>query len=386
MTFIFKIILIGLITGALSGIFSTLFLNSLFFVTKLRISSPIIILLLPLFGLCSVFFLKRTPKYIDISIKDIKDNIVNKENSLSLLTAPFIFITSIGTHLFGGSAGREGVGVLMGASLSSLFKKIFVLKDKDLGTLLLYCGVASGFSSIFGAPIAAIFFAYEIDRFKKIKDFPTFLIVISGSLSAYFTTMLLRLGHEIPQLSFTFSLETISYILISGVVCGLGALAYYYSITLYKKTNDIIFKNQYFKYFFGSLLIITIIFLLNAFDYTGIGTTYINNTFLEKRSFYDFLMKFILTTLTLGIGYKGGEVTPLLFMGSSLSNSILTQLGFGNYALSSALGMFAFFGAATATPLTSAFMALDLFGPELAIVCLPTCYIARIIMRKKSLY
>ena len=386
MSFIFKIITIGTLAGALSGFFSTLFLKSLYYVTDLRVSNPYIILLLPVFGLFLAYLSKNIPLNVDVSIKDIKSHLNQNKVFTSTLVTPFVFLASLGTHLFGGSAGREGVGVIMGASLSSRVGTLFRLDYKISKTLLLYSGVAAGFSSIFGAPIAAIIFAYEIDRFKRIKERSLFLIVVTSSIVSYYTTRLLNLKHYTPDVSFNISYQIIIYILISGVTCGAGALAYFHAIRLYKKYTLTFFKNVYLRYFFGCVVIVATIFLFNAFDYAGIGTTFINDSFLERRSFYDFLLKFILTTLTLGIGFKGGEVTPLLFMGSTLSNSMLSQFGYSHFALSSALGMFAFFGAATATPLTSTLMALDLFGPELALICLPTCFIARFIMNKESLY
>lgn len=386
MIIILKIIIISIFTGVLSGLFSTLFLNSLFYVTNLRNSYSFLIFLLPIFGLLTAYISKVLPRSIDASVSSIKNSFGRDERLLSFATAPYIFITSIGTHLFGGSAGREGVGVLMGASLSTGFQKVFSLDEIKIRNIILKCGMAAGFSSIFGAPIAAIAFAYEIDTFKDCKNKTLFVATTFASISAYYVTLLLGLEHKLPQSSYRLDSQIVYYVIISGLICGLGALAYYQCLKTYQKYIVLTFKNIYLRFFTGSLLISATIFCLDAYQYSGIGASFINESFITQRTFYDFFIKFILTVFTLGLGFKGGEVTPLFFMGSSLSNAVLAKLGFVNFGVSSALGMFALFGAATATPITSILMAFDLFGYELALIALPTCLIARLLMFKKSLY
>ena len=155
--------------GFLSGIASTLFLKCLYFVTDFRNSHGWIIYLLPIF-VCIQYLLTNQYKSIDKGFSYLLSNEENYSKT-SLKLTPYIFITSIGTHLFGGSAGREGVGVLMGTSLSN-----FLNRSKIDTKIIFYCGVASGFSSIFGTPLAAIIFPIELCRYKEIKNFKILVV------------------------------------------------------------------------------------------------------------------------------------------------------------------------------------------------------------------
>ena len=138
------------------------------------------------------------------------------------------------------------------------------------------------------------------------------------------------------------------------------------------------------KLLMGGLLVSLLVYFTNSYPYIGIGTDMIARSFVEQMSYHDFAMKCLLTVMTISIGFKGGEVTPLFFMGATFSNSISGLFNLKNFALSSSLGMVGLFGAVTGTPFASAVMGGELFGWKVGLLCLGACYLARLLMVARS--
>lgn len=383
----FKYLLLTIFTGAASGLLCSTFLHSLNFVTELRIKHPEFIYGLPLFGIIFAFIVKRIPHYVNQGVPYLLSEIDNEKAKVSAWMAPYIFITSIGTHLFGGSAGREGVGVIMGASVSHLPTKIFKdLNKENLRALLIYTGIAAGFASIFGTPYAAFIFAFELHHFKEIKRVDLLFFTAIACASAAFIAHLLGPVHSHFQVILPPSSTIAWYLIIASLCSGLGANIFYFGMKYYTKAISFLCKGLEIKIFVGSLLIIALVFMTNGHDYIGIGTDIINDSFIHERSIQDFLIKALMTIMTLSIGFKGGEVTPLFFMGATLTNAVSSMFGLMSFSFSSALGMVGLFGAVTNTPLASSVMAMELFGPKVGCLTLISCYLAKFMMGKRSIY
>lgn len=379
-----KLLFLSLFIGLVSGILSTLFLALLNDVTTLRNSYPQLIWGLPFFGLLLSIVIKRIPQQINQGVPYILGELERPKTDISPWMTPFIFLSSLGTHLFGGSAGREGVGVIMGASAAHLLSRLGH-SFKDLKKFFIYGGMAAGFSSIFGTPVTAIVFSFELRKFENIKKKDLLLTTIMASFTAFLVSSVLGASHQHFVVHLNLS-EVLPYIFISGIISGIAAHIFYWGNKGYTQLISAIFPNLSVKLVAGGLAISVFVFLTKSYDYIGLGTEILAKSFVQEMSSYDFMMKALLTIMTISIGFKGGEVTPLFFMGATFSNWSCALFNLRNFSLSSSFGMVALFGAVTGAPLASAVMGMELFGWKVGLFCLISCYMAKFIMGKRSVY
>jgi H+/Cl- antiporter ClcA len=380
-----RILLIAALVGLISGLLSSCFLHLLEWVTSTRKVTPQLIWGLPVFGLFFGLCLRKIPHHINQGVPYIFHELENDQAKVSVWMTPFIFISSLLTHLFGGSAGREGVGVIMGASAAQLLPK-FHATFSQMRPYLIYSGIAAGFSSIFGTPLAAICFAFELHAFKHIKNKDLFFCTTMASFIALVIPSFLGPGHQAFVVNFNRDSSLLMYLLLSGLASGVAGQIFYWGLLGYTRLISFVFPQIERKLFVGGLLISLFVYFTHSYDYIGIGTDIIAKSFVSERVPFDFLMKALLTIMTLAIGFKGGEVTPLFFMGATFSNSVASLFKFQNFGLSSALGMVGMFGAVTGTPIASAIMAGELFGAEIGILALGSCWLARFLMLGRSVY
>jgi H+/Cl- antiporter ClcA len=377
-----KSIIYIILLASLSAFASSFFLHALNFVTQLRFNNPILIVLLPLFGVGLSLFIKFAPNAITSGLPNL---FYNTKTPLHPMLTLFQFFASIGTHLFGGSAGREGVGIQMSIGLFSFLEKwdVYFKQNREK---LISMAIAAGFAAIFGTPFAAIVFSLEIYRFHYLKDKTVLLTIVLCAFVAYAVGFVIGPSHFHFLVDFTWSSEIVIYILIAGLSAGIGANFYNYGLKFYNRILSYCFPSHLQRMCIGSSLIILLVFYFKLFDYIGIGTHVIETAFTQAMNFDSFFFKCLLTIMTLALGFKGGEATPLFFMGLALSNSTAAILGYSNFALSSALGFTALFGALTATPLACAVMGGELFGYEIGFISLLSCFVARFFMLGRSVF
>lgn len=384
MSKILKLSVVAVFTGIISGVFSSSFLHLLNFVTNLRGAHPILIWGLPFFGLLYAAVLKKIPHQINQGVPYILEELENEKAQVSPWMAPFVFLSSLGTHLFGGSAGREGVGVIMGASAAHILPR-FCTRFESMRRYLIYSGIAAGFSSIFGTPLAAVIFAFELHSFRHVREIDLLLCTLLASFVSLLVPHFFGPLHSAYEVTFSVG-EVLPYVVISGVASGLGALIFFWGMKFYTRLISHCFPHLFVKMGIGSVFICLVVFLTKGYQYVGIGTDMIVQSFRYPMTYLDFILKALLTIMTLSLGFKGGEVTPLFFMGATLSNWSAGVLNFRNYSLSSSLGMVGLFGAVTGTPVASAIMGCELFGWKVGVFCFISCFIARLFMRKHTLY
>lgn len=366
----------SLFIGIFSALSSSSFLYALNFITEQRIQNHSLIWGLPFLGLFLTYSQKNLSSDAHLGVSQVL-----KSYKSHRLLAPVVWLFSLGTHLFGGSAGREGVGVLMGvSSVAWLEKKIVSLKAHH--KLLVMGAMAAGFSAIFATPIAAIVFSIELNKVRRKNEI---FFIILCSAWAYLSSHILGPKHFSKSFAFVWNKEIFFYVLVAMITSGVGGKFYYIIHCFFKRRFSRI-KNKYLLTFFVGAMISMTVYLTKAYPYIGIGGHEIHFMFEDSVYFYDFFMKALLTALTLSIGHKGGEVTPLFFMGASLSNALASKLNLLNYSLSSSLGMMGLFGAASATPFASAIMGAEIFGPWIGLLCLPVCLGARLFMGRRSVY
>lgn len=376
------------------GLLVALFLWLLEWSTITRWQNMWLIFLLPFAGILIYWLYSTYGKSSGAGNNLIIDEIHNPGDGVPLRMTPLIFFTTIITHLFGGSAGREGTAVQIGGSLSSLFAKWFNLKNEDK-RILLMCGMSAGFGAVFGTPVAGAIFALEALTIGRIK-YDALLPCLIASVIADITCSITGITHThyfinyISKGSFLFSYVNFDLLMIvkvtlAGVLFGLASYLFVELSDFIKTKSNALISKKWLIPVIGSVLIVGISYLIGSFDYLGLGVTsqtkdgvsIVNAFSSEYISYLGWFWKLLLTAITLGMGFKGGEVTPLFFIGATLGNTLAVLTG-SPIDLFAGLGFIALFAGATNTPLASTIMGIELFGTEntiyFAIVCFTAYY------------
>jgi H+/Cl- antiporter ClcA len=372
--------------GMLSGSASAIFLVSLDWATNIREANLWLIALLPLAGFGIGY------GYHHYGANSVKGNnllleeLYQTKNPIPLRMTPLVFFGTIFTHLFGGSAGREGTAVQMGSSLADQLTKWFSL-DEQNRRIIIICGVAGGFASVFGTPLAGAIFSLEwmlTHKFRWKSIFPAFL---AAFVADWTCELLWGVGHttysigEVP----IHSLVNLAWVIPAGIAFGLAA-------RLFAETGhgiSAIFKSAIsyppLRPVVGGILVAVIVYFSGSTTYIGLGVPRIVEAFEVPLPWYDWLAKTGLTGLTLGSGFKGGEVTPLFFTGATLGNALSAWIPLP-LALLAGIGFVGVFSGATNTPIACTVMGMELFGYESGIFLGMTCLIAYFFSGRGSVY
>ncbi len=381
-----KWIVLGSVVGILSGTASAFFLKSLDYVTDVRLDHPWLLYLLPLGGVLVSFLYMRYGKNSSKGNNLILEQIGDGQETIPLRMAPLVLFGTLVTHLFGGSAGREGTAVQMGGSLAEWFGKLIKISPMDR-KILLMCGISGGFGSIFGTPLAGTLFGLEVVTIGIISQqalLPCFVASFVGDLV---TTRFWGVQHshyvvnEIPSLGLLILLKVI----LASVVFGLVSVLFSELTHFLKRTFTTFVSNPMLKSAIGGLIIIGLVFLVGSRDYIGLGLPLINDSFEGEGSPFAFLWKLIFTAFTLGTGFQGGEVTPLFAIGATLGNSLAGIFHVYGPFLAS-LGFIAVFCGATSTPIACFLMGIELFGSEGAIYMFIACVVSYLFSGHTSIY
>jgi len=376
--------LLLLIVGIAAGTLSAIFLTSLNWVTNYREAHQWLIYFLPVAGLAIGLIYHHRGKEVERGNNLVFDTIHNPKDIIPLKMLPLVLGGTLITHLFGGSAGREGTALQMSASVADQLQKPFKLSQEER-SILLIAGLSAGFASVFGTPLAGAIFGIEVLLMKK---FPVKAIVpslVAAFLGAY-VTELWGVGHthyhipEVPSLS----LRGMALGVVAGLLFGLAALLFM------KSTHYIARFSKFIKYaplrpVVGGLLVVLAFIALNSTKYFGLGVPEIVRSFEQPALPQDFIFKILLTAITLGFGFKGGEVTPLFFIGATLGSalSLFLPLPVG---LLAGMGFVAVFSAAAKTPIACCFMAIELFGISCGIYVAIACIIAYLVSGRSGIY
>lgn len=384
--FTIKWLIIAGVVAFLAGSASAFFLVSLDWVTNYREANLWIIALLPLGGL----IIGLTYHYLGESVvkgnNQLLEEFYNPQKTIPLRMAPLVLFGTLATHLFGGSAGREGTAVQMGGAIADQFTKWLKLSKEDR-KILITIGVASGFASVFGTPLAGAVFALEwlvIGRIRYEAILPAF---ISAYVADYACAEFWNVHHThyaidiIPAIN----IPNLLWIIPAGIAFGLAG-------RLFAKATHTwshIFKH-YISYpplrpVLGGVLVALLVWAMGTTKYIGLGVPTIVDAFSEGLPWYDSLVKIFMTSLTLGAGFKGGEVTPLFYTGATLGNALSGIIPLP-MALLAGAGFVGVFAGATNTPLACTLMGIELFGAEAGIFIGLACVLAYIFSGHAGIY
>ncbi|REG83609.1 voltage-gated chloride channel family protein [Algoriphagus antarcticus] len=379
-------IILGLLVGLLSGSASAIFLVVLNWATDYRESHIWIITLLPIAGFVIGWSYYR---YGEISVKGnnlLLDELYKTEKPIPLRMTPLVLFGTILTHLFGGSAGREGTAVQMGGSLADQLTKYFNLDPGDR-RIILIAGVAGGFASVFGTPLAGAIFALEWMLHREIRWKSLFPAIWTALVADWVCATLFGVGHTpyFIDLVPPHTLVNLLWVIPAGIAFG-------FSGRLFAQSTHF-FSHQFSKYItypplrpvIGGLLIAAFVYFSDSTTYIGLGIPRIVEAFETPLPWYDWLAKTGLTSFTLGAGFKGGEVTPLFFTGATLGNALATWIPLP-LALLAGMGFVGVFSGATNTPMACTVMGMELFGYESGIFLGIACLIAYLFSGKSSIY
>jgi H+/Cl- antiporter ClcA len=355
--------LLGGAAGLVAGTASALFLFSLDWATQTQESRPWLLFLLPLAGALIGYLYDR---YGQDAVKG--NNLIiavlnGEEKRIPFRMAPFVLIGTITTHLFGGSAGREGTAVQMGGSLADAMARLFRL-DARTRRLLLAGGVSAGFGSVFGTPLAGMIFGLEVAQVGLLR-YDALLACLVGAYVGDWTTTAWGAHHTHYHVTSPIPTMTpllAGKLLLAAIAFGLTARLFWRLTHGIKGVLQQKVPRAWLRPVIGGLAVIGLTLLLGTRIYNGLGVPVIRQA--VSTGFvphFAFLAKLVLTAVTVGSGFQGGEVTPLFFMGATLGHTLATPLGLPVDYLA-ALGFVATFGAAANAPLASLLMGIELFG------------------------
>ncbi len=386
--------LLSVVIGSLCAFF----LNSLQWVTTYRLSHPRALFFLPGAGLLLGLLYHYYGRACERGNNLILEQIHQPGGGLPKRMTPLILFATLLTHLFGGSVGREGTAIQMGGSIASTLATCLKLPPEPT-KLLLLSGVAAGFGAVFGTPLAGALFALEVLQarlFFRLDDFPILLIV---SIVATLSARAWGIHHFIYQFSTSIDHPFLSpSLLLKAALLGLGVAII---LRIFIATEHLLhlgFEKTLpyppLRPLVGGFSILALVALLGTQSYLGLGEYSSSDaSLLTIESFFQstsispwtWWWKLLFTALTLGSGFKGGEVTPLFFMGAAFGNTLGGILGVPA-DLFAALGLVAIFAGATKTPFTSLIMSLELFGVKLLLPMIVASFCSYFLSGQRSIF
>ena len=351
----------GIAIGGVVGLVGIAFHILLEWAAEFRVEHPAVLWLLPLGGIAIVLAYRLAGMEKDRGTNFILVAVRSNE-AVTIKTAPLIFFSTVVTHLFGGSAGREGAALQLGGSIASSFGRVWELNEKD-ERIMTMCGMAAGFSALFGTPLTSVIFAMEVItvgvmHYSAIVPCTIAALVASSMSQALGIAPTAFIVENIPE---KILFEICSEVVLLGIASALISILFCVAMEHVSHTYRKHIPNPMLRAFAGGCIVIALTYLVGCRDYNGAGMDIIVNALNGDAKAEAFLLKILFTALTLGAGFKGGEIVPSFFIGATFGCVAGTLLGMpAGFAAS--LCMAAVFCGVTNCPLASVILCIELFG------------------------
>lgn len=379
-----KWLLISAVTGTVGGVVGAVFHLSVDKATEFRTENSYIIYFLPIVGVLIVLIYKLLKLDDGIGTNDILIAVRKKEKGVPFLLAPAIFASTVLTHLCGGSSGREGAALQLGGSIASAVGKIFKVGEKDF-PLVLMCGMAAVFSALFLTPLTAAFFAMEVISVGIIYYsalVPTLCAALVGyKISIIFGAVPLDYCINVPIVNFSNSVS----VGVLAAACALLSIVFCVAMHGGGMLFGKFVKNSYLRAAIGGMLVLAMTFACGTYDYNGAGMGVVDAAIAGQAVPEAFLLKMIFTAITIGSGFKGGEIVPAFFIGSSFGCVVGSLLGL-DAGFSAAIGLVALFCGVVNCPAASIFLSVELFGSEGILFFAAACAVSYFLSGYSGLY
>lgn len=379
-------ILLGTLVGIVVGTVACCFGKVLGFANDWRAAHPLIKLGLPMGGLVIVFLYRFLKNDTD---KGTNTVVASLHSSVEIpgKMAPLIFVTTVITHFFGGSAGREGAALQIGGSIANKMGHFLKLDDHDRRTIIM-CGMSAGFSALFGTPMAAAVFSMEVVQ-VGIMQYSGFVPCVIASMVAHFVAEFAQIPPETFFLSGIPEITPLGFVQVLLFGCVTALVSVLFCVVLHEAEHlyERFLKNPYIRIAVAGVIVIGLSFLLGTDLYLGSGMGIIEGIFHHGASvpWYAFLLKMLFTALTLGAGFKGGEIVPSFTIGAAFGYVFGGLFGLPAQ-LTAACGMVGVFCGVTNSPITSLLIAFELFGYEEMPWFLTTVAVSYMLSGYHSLY
>ncbi len=366
----------SIVCGCFIGSVGAAFHLMLGYVADLRSHYPYLLFGLPLAGIIIVFLYnvvhQAGNRGTNLVITAIQSN-----DEVPGRVAPLIIVSTLLTHLCGGSAGREGAALQVGGALGNTFAKLFKFDEKDT-RIMIMCGMSACFSALFGTPIAAAVFSMEVIN-VGVMYYAALVPCVFAAFIAQGIASLVGLestSYTVDEVA-SFSLINCSKFLIISILFALASILLCVVLHKTSKLYTDYISNPYVRIIVAGVLVIALRYVFNTTDYLGAGSDIIAGSFVSSCAWYVFLLKMLFTAVTLGGGFKGGEIVPTLFVGATLGSFLAPIFGLP-IGLCAACGMVSVFCGVTNCPLTSLILSIEMFGAstmKFAIFCIALSYL-----------
>lgn len=379
-----KWLLLGVITGIVGGVVGAFFHLLLDFATEFRTHHSILVYFLPVAGLvvAGMYYIFRNSGKLNTN-RVIKSSVDGSD--VPFIIVPLIFVGTFLTHLFGGSAGREGAALQIGGGIGNKIARLLKLENKD-GRVMTAAGMSGLFSALFGTPVAAAFFPLEIAGAGILNMSSAFVCIITAVTARFVSSLfgVVPIAFEIQSRT-PFSAVSMVKISVLALLCVAVGFIFCNSVKLSEKYMSKLIKNPFLRAFAGGAVVVLLTIVVGCYDYNGAGMDVVARAISGDAKTEAFILKIIFTAITLGAGFRGGEIVPVLFVGSTFGCAVAPILGL-DAGFGAALSMVSLFCSATKAPVASIFLAAEIFGSNDIVFFALACGIVYFASKYNGLY